>query len=268
MIQLECNINQKLKGEKMKESNDSSLYLSWVFFKNNLGVSFGVIGVLFVLVLLSTIQYIGFVFSLLEAFLIISIGAFFAKKIVNCNSEDEMAEISRKTTFQSFIMDNLTMALGVYLGSLIVFILIFAIIGVLGALAGNEIEAMYYTGHISSLAVILIIIDVILLIITFYIYPAVAGEAYMSDNFTDAFKKMFLFLNPKFWKKTFNAKYMILVLIWMMVFPSALILSVLGMFVLVGFVLLFILSLYSAGIYGYAYNIVHLNDKIEIQKED
>ncbi len=252
----------------MKESNDSSLYLSWVFFKNNLGVSFGVIGVLFVLVLLSTIQYIGFVFSLLEAFLIISIGAFFAKKIVNCNSEDEMAEISRKTTFQSFIMDNLTMALGVYLGSLIVFILIFAIIGVLGALAGNEIEAMYYTGHISSLAVILIIIDVILLIITFYIYPAVAGEAYMSDNFTDAFKKMFLFLNPKFWKKTFNAKYMILVLIWMMVFPSALILSVLGMFVLVGFVLLFILSLYSAGIYGYAYNIVHLNDKIEIQKED
>ena len=252
----------------MKESNDSSLYLSWVFFKNNLGVSFGVIGVLFVLVLLSTIQYIGFVFSLLEAFLIISIGAFFAKKIVNCNSEDEMAEISRKTTFQSFIMDNLTMALGVYLGSLIVFILIFAIIGVLGALAGNEIEAMYYTGYISSLAVILIIIDVILLIITFYIYPAVAGEAYMSDNFTDAFKKMFLFLNPKFWKKTFNAKYMILVLIWMMVFPSALILSVLGMFVLVGFVLLFILSLYSAGIYGYAYNIVHLNDKIEIQKED
>jgi len=54
------------------------------------------------------------------------------------------------------------MALGVYLGSLIVFILIFAIIGVLGALVGNEIEAMYYTGQISSLAVILIIIDVIL----------------------------------------------------------------------------------------------------------
>ena len=247
----------------MKESNDSSLYLSWVFFKNNLGVSFGVIGVLFALMLLSMIPYLGFVFSLMEGFLIISIGAFFAKKIVNCNSESEMVDISKNTTFKSFLFDNISMAVGVYLGSLIVFILIFAIIGVLGALAGNEIEAMYYTDHISSLAVILIIIDVVLLIIAFYIYPAVVGEAYMCGNFTDAFKKMFLFFNPKFWKKTFNAKYMILVFIWMMVFPSALILSVLGMFVLVGFVLLFILSLYSAGIYGYAYNIVHLKDNAE-----
>jgi len=71
-------------------------------------------------------------------------------------------------------------------------------------------------------------------------------------------KNVFIF-KSEILEKTFNAKYMILVLIWMMVFPSALILSVLGMFVL---------SLYSAGIYGYVYNIVHLNDKIETQKED
>jgi len=75
----------------------------------------------------------------------------------------------------------------------------------------------------------------------------------MSDDFTDAFKKVFLMLNPSFWKKTFNVRYMILVFIWMLVFPTAFLLAFISMFVLIGFILLFILLLYSSAIYGYAY---------------
>ncbi len=237
----------------MRESNDSALYLAWVFFKSNLAVSFSIIGILFLLMMFSFVPIIGFISSILISFVGITIGAFFAKAVIKAKTPEEMVEIAKSTTVKSLLMDNMSVAIGVYLASLIVFIIAFIVIGLLGSLVANDIAYFQYTGHVSATAIILMIIDLALILILFYIYPAVIGHAYMSDDFTDAFKKVFLMLNPSFWKKTFNVRYMILVFIWMLVFPTAFLLAFISMFVLIGFILLFILLLYSSAIYGYAY---------------
>jgi hypothetical protein len=245
----------------MKESNDSALYLAWVFFKSNLVLSFATLGILFVLLLLCAVPIVNIIAIFALTFVFISIGAFFAKKISSCNSAKEMAEIAKKTTIKEFLLENIFVAIGAYLGSIVIMLLISIVLGVIFGVAANGFNEMFYSGKFSIISFIATIIGLVLMFVFFYIYPAVMGEAYLSNSFGEAFKKFFLFFNVNFWKKTFNVKYMILISIWMMVFPTALTLSIFLTFVIVGILLLYILMLYTSGIYAYAYNIVHSNEQ-------
>jgi len=89
-----------------------------------------------------------------------------------------------------------------------------------------------------------------------YIFPGVTGEVMAAEGFGPAFMKTFLLFNPKFWKRTFNKDYFLLILLWsVIVFVAAVVLSWFTVSILlipIALIGVYFLSLYNAAIYFFA----------------
>jgi len=247
----------------VEKNNITAMKLSFNFFKGNYALSFGALAILVVLLIFSAIPILGIIFAIFYSILSISIQIYFGKSVNEIETIDEITTKASETKIADFLTKYLSIASGGFLGLFFVALLLFFIFFIISIPFGvinmqsfsnmNSNQLMFEMATQYSIPSI-----IILLIIGFllYIFPAVFGKIIFSENFNEAFKNSFLLLNPKFWKKSFNKEYFILILIWSIIVTFVYIFSIFlsSTFILlpVALLLLYLLSLYNAAIYVFA----------------
>lgn len=245
-------------------SNITALKLAVSFFKGNYALSFASIAILLVLSIFSILPLIGILFVFGYSILSLAIQIYFGKKIKTIEKEEEIEEIASQTKIGDFLTKYIAEAAGAFLGLFLIslaFVFIFTVLATIfgGSFTMEEIQGMsdqekifYMMGAFSVPSTIILIIGGFLL----YVFPAVMGEVFLSEGFNEAFKKVFLLVNPSFWKKTFNKNYFILIVVWsIIVFIFAVISLILSSTVIllpVVLILAYLLSLYNSAIYVFA----------------
>ena len=243
-------------------SNKTAINLAINFFKGNYALSFAAIAILFVISLLNFIPIIGIFFLISYAIFSLSIQIYFAKAIEEIENEEDMEDIAASTKIGEFLNKYFSTAAGGFSGLLIIGILLSIFIGILLAAFGStsiSIEQMQGMNE-EQIAMILastysipVLIISLLIGFLFYIFPGVMGYIMSSNDFNEAFKNSFLLLNPKFWSRTFNKKYFLLILFWSIIITIATILlfflSATVILIPIVIILGYLLSLYNAAIY-------------------
>ncbi|WP_457564319.1 hypothetical protein [Caminibacter sp.] len=236
----------------MKKSNATALKFAGVFFSSNLALNFLTIGVVVLLALISLVPVIGIISGILLSFVVYSYQVYLGKNISGLNSEEEVVKFAKETKLGDFLFKYFNVAAGIWVGSLIVFGVIGFIFFVLGLAPLIHDYQMYkYTGnmYLSSSVIVVNLFFLLIYGFLFYVFPGVVGEAMKTETFADSLKKMFLLINPKFWVKTFNVKYFLLILGWSIIVTIGVIIGEVTLLFLIGFLILYYLSLYSAIIF-------------------
>ncbi|NPA81237.1 MAG: hypothetical protein GXO31_01375 [Epsilonproteobacteria bacterium] len=246
----------------LRPSNKTAINLSIGFFKGNYALSFAAISILFVISLLTFIPILGLFFLISYAIFSLSIQIYFAKSVEEIEQESQIEEVAASTKIGDFLNKHFSTAAGGFVGMAIVSLLFFFLTGVLFALMGSgavSVEEMKTMSEEQLTMTIISSYSIPILLISFiggflfYVFPAVMGYVMNSNNFNEAFKNSFLILNPKFWRRTFNKEYFVLVFIWSII---ATLLTMIAFFasavivlIPISIILLYLLSLYNAAIY-------------------
>ncbi len=230
-------------------SNSNALKATLEFFKNNYSLNLITVSILMLLIFLGMVPGTGMVFMLAYSILSIAVQIYFGRVILNVKSLEEVAQKAKETTLGDYLTQYLHVAAGAFLALFLLVAFIFGILSELNSLASN--------GNIAGL---IGLIFLVLLAMALYTLPAAMGEVIKSDTFQDGFKNVFLILNPKFWKKTFNKEYFILISIWSLVLffigflmmPFSRVLFLIPVVVILGY----LTNLYSGAIYLFASEIL------------
>ncbi len=243
-------------------SNKTAINLAINFFKGNYALSFAAIAILFVISLLNFIPIIGIFFLISYAIFSLSIQIYFAKAIEEIENEEDMEDVASSTKIGEFLNKYFSTAAGGFSGLLIIGILFSIFAGILLAAFGStsiSIEQMQGMNEEQIAMTLIGAYSIPVLVISFaigfflYIFPGVMGYIMSSNDFNEAFKNSFLLLNPKFWSRTFNKNYFLLILFWSIIITIATILLFLlsATVILIPIVIIlgYLLSLYNAAIY-------------------
>ncbi|WP_281950808.1 hypothetical protein [Nitrosophilus kaiyonis] len=248
----------------VEKSNINALKLAFSFFKGNIALSLAAIAILLVISFFSILPLIGIVFVFAYSILSLSIQIYFGRGIKEVKSIEEMENFAKDTKIGDFLTKYIAEATGAFLALFfisLVFIFAFALLTAIfsGTISMEEIKGMNEQQIIFYMMSSYSIPGTVMLLIAgffFYIFPAVMGEVILSEGFNEAFKKVFLLINPAFWKKTFKKDYFLLILFW------SIIVFIFGIFIVflsstiillpIVLILAYILSLYNAGIYLFA----------------
>ena len=246
----------------IKPSNKEAINIAVNFFKGNVALSLAAIAILVTLALLKIVPFIGIAFAFAYSILSLAIQIFVARQIPELSRSEEMADVAARTKLGDFLTRHLDVATGGFLGIfLIMMVLAMVFVGLIGmnidiqSMNSGNMEAVaasiYTTGTLGSLLLMMIVSMWL-----GYVFPGVLGEVMMAPDFGSAFLKSFLLFNPRFWKRTLNKDYFLLILLWTaIVFVAAFILSWFTVSILllpVALVGLYFLSLYNAAIYFFA----------------
>ncbi|WP_456432960.1 hypothetical protein [Nitratifractor sp.] len=247
-----------------KGNNTKAMSLAIAFFKGNVTLSLIATGVLIGVALLQFVPIVGVFFLFVYPVLAFAIQVYVGRLTADVTDEDDMAERAAESTLGDLFLKHIDVAVGGFLGFFLIFftlgMIFFLLLGTsvdFAALSRNDAQAfvvsMLTPGNLITLAVLLIVG-------TFlgYVFPGVMGEVILADDFAAAFKKSLLLLSPKFWKRTFNGTYFVLVLVWsLIVMAVSFVISVLGSSIVllpVALVLVYLLSLYNASVYIFAHD--------------
>ena len=246
----------------IQPNNKEAINIAVNFFKGNVALSLAAIAILVTLALLKIVPFIGIAFAFAYSILSLAIQIFVARQIPRLSRSEEMAEVAARTKLGDFLTRHLDIATGGFLGIfLIMMVLAMIFLGLMGMnidvqnLSTGDMQAVtasiYTSGALGALSLILLVSMWL-----GYIFPAVLGEVIMAPDFNSAFLKSFLLFNPRFWKRTLNKDYFLLILLWTaIVFVAAIILAwfTASIFLLpIALIGLYFLSLYNAAIYFFA----------------
>jgi len=246
----------------IQPSNKEAISIAVNFFKGNVALSLAAIAILVTLALLKIVPFIGIAFAFAYSILSLAIQIFVARQIPRLSRSEEMAEVAARTKLGDFLTRHLDIATGGFLGIfLIMMVLAIIFLGLMGmnidvqSLSTGDMQAVtasiYTSGALGALSLILLVSMWL-----GYIFPAVLGEVIMAPDFNSAFLKSFLLFNPRFWKRTLNKDYFLLILLWTaIVFVAAIILAWFTASILllpIALIGLYFLSLYNAAIYFFA----------------
>jgi len=250
----------------IQPSNKEAINIAVNFFKGNVALSLAAIAILVTLALLKNVPFIGIAFAFAYSILSFAIQIFVARQIPELSGSEEMADVAARTRLGDFLTRHLDMATGGFLGIfLIMMVLATLFIGLLGMSidiqsmnSGNmeAVAASIYASGATGTLLLMLFLSMWLV----YIFPGVMGEVMTAPDFIQAFFKSFLLFNPKFWKRTLNKDYFLLVLVWAaIVYVAAIILSwfTVSIFLLpIALIGIYFLSLYNAAIYLFAHELL------------
>jgi len=257
----------------VEKTNFNALKLAWSFFKGNLKLNLLAILVMFVFTIFSLIPLLGIIFSLLTYLIVFSYQVYIGKHISVFDNEEGIIEFVKNINLSDYLFKYLPISLGAWFGFLLVGVLYFIVFAGLFMLTGSTLNYdIYGNMQLSSTSVIIILFALILFGLLLYIYPAIMGKIFTSNNLGDAFKNVFLFFNIKFWKETFNAKYFLLILIWSIISILGIIIGEVMIFSIIllpiGLIIIYYIGLYSALIYSYSYQIIESNITKNIKNKE
>ena len=246
----------------IQPSNKEAINIAVSFFKGNVALSLAAIAILVTLALLKVVPFIGIAFAFAYSILSFAIQIFVARQIPELQESEAIADVAARTKLGDFLTRHLDIATGGFLGIfLILMVLAMVFIQVLGmsidsqSINSGNMQALTAsidtTGAIGSLLLMMIVSMWL-----GYLLPGVMGEVMTSSTFAEAFFKSFLLFNPRFWKRTLNKDYFLLVLLWtVIVFVAAMVISwfTVSIFLLpVALIGIYFLSLYNAAVYYFA----------------
>ena len=245
-----------------KAGNREAFSLAVDFFKGNIALSLGAIGILITVALLQMVPIVGIVFGFAYPILSLAVQVYVGRQAAAVSSESEMAETASRTTLSDLFVKHIDIATGAFLGFFILLallsILFFLLMGSafdMQALQSNNAEAFYASMDIGK-AMGTFALFMILLMWLGYLMPGVLGEVILAEDFGDAFRKSLRFFSPAYWKRTFNKEYFILVFIWsIVVFVAGMVISWLFASLLlapIALLALYCVSLYNAAVYVFA----------------
>lgn len=237
--------------------NSEAIDIAFGFFKGNVALSLAAAAVLVIVALLSRIPIAGVIFAFGYTILSLEIQVYVARHIPDDNNSDEIDEIAEKTRLGDFLSRYLDVAAGGFIGFfLITLLLVLLFAMVLDGFSGIGNTATMLQSMLSVVGGTLALLLLLLLFWFGYLLPGVTGEVLMSDGFGPAFKASLLFFSPRFWKRTLNKHYFVLVAIWsVIVFFAALILGFFFQIIWllpIGLIGAYFLSLYNAALYRFA----------------
>lgn len=245
-----------------KGGNKEAFSLAIEFFKGNIALSLGAIGILIAVALLQLVPIVGIVFSFVYPILSLAVQVYVGRHVPEIGEEREMGAVAARSTLSDLFLKHIDIAAGGFLGlfSIMLFfgmilLLLFSGSVDMNALATDNTEAFMASVNIGAMMGGLTIM-LLLVMWLGYLTPGVMGEVILSDNFSQALRRSFLFFSPSFWKRTFTKEYFLLVLVWsLVVFVAGLVASWLFASIFlspVALILLYGIALYNAAVYVFA----------------
>ncbi len=245
-----------------KAGNKEAFGLAVEFFKGNIALSLGAIGILIAVALLQMIPIVGVVFAIAYPILSLAVQVYVGRLAALVEDEAQMEKEAARSSLSDLFIKHIDIAAGAFLGFLIIIMLLsFLLFFILGGavdvqalMAGNtqQIEASMNVGAFMGG----MFFFMILVMWLGYLTPGVLGKVILSDDFASAFRSSLLFFSPSFWKSTFNKDYFVLVLIWsIVIFVAGMVISWLFVSILlspIGLLALYCLSLYNAAVYVFS----------------
>jgi hypothetical protein len=250
-------------------NNQTAFLLAWEFMKNNWKLTVLTILIEIALIVLGFVPILGVFFSLLLSLVIFNEQIYFGKAVLLSKANvEKIREISKQTSLSKFLFEYIGIAIGSYLG----FFIVLLIIGIVAAILMNfGIYDNYGQVTITPLGYFLLLIIAVYLGIISYIAPAVMGEVLKSNDFSEAFKRVFLVFNWNFWKKSFNKDYFIFVFLWSLIMFGLLIIGEILVISVVlspiGILIFYFLGLYDGAAFVFASELLEKNSKIEETEE-
>jgi len=263
-----------------KLGNKEAINLAIAFFKGNIALSLGALAILIVVGLFKLIPIVGIFFAILYPILTFSIQIYVGKIANEIDSENQMLRISSQSRLKELLFRYIDIATGGFLGSLIVVFFIFFLMGLAinlsfdtSMLQTSDIQALYnsinggvaiensdlqnfYASINPDVAMVALAIFLSIVMWFGYLMPGVFGEIILANSFRDAFKKSLYFFYPKFWAKTLNGNYFVLIFIWsLIVFLAGILTSFLFISLIlipIALIVLYCISLYNAIVYIFA----------------
>ncbi|ADV46020.1 hypothetical protein [Nitratifractor salsuginis] len=246
----------------IQPSNKEAINIAANFFKGNVALSLAAIAILVTLALLQYVPFLGLAFALAYAILSFEVQVYVARQIPEASNSEEMADVAARTRLGDLLTRHLDIAAGGMLGYFtismvlgLIFMMMFSATVDVSAIQGNDMQAFVAAISTSGAMGVMVFFLLILLFLS-YIFPGVTGEVMAADGFGPAFMKTFLLFSPKFWKRTFNKDYFLLILLWsVIVFVAAVVLSWFTVSILlipIALIGAYFLSLYNAAVYFFA----------------
>jgi len=207
----------------VKPSNLTAFRLAWHFVMGNKWLHTKVVLFILVMTILGSlaVSAIGkdlvalspVIFLILT--LIFSANYYFAQEILHVNSYEEMREIARSTTFSELLFSHITEGAALALGSAMVWG-----IYMLGSMA---LDFLFAPDDIIQRAVARqsgpqAALEVLLSVVLFYLAMGPFGRAMMAGGgFWPTFREFLSIFSPRYWLKTLNIRYFMLVMGWELV---------------------------------------------------
>ena len=238
------------------DDNRYAIDLSISFLKGNWALSLGVIAVLIFFNLLSLIPMIGILFMFGYSVLLTSFQIYVAKASLKVRDTQDMESIAQNSDIKSLFSENIEVAFGATLGLFtisFILITIFTIVFSFTPTFALMQKSPFYIFAPDPVTIIVLLVFLLISMWFGYVYPAVAGEVYLSKNFKGAFTKNFLIFHPTIWEKSINKEYFKLIAIWsLIVFFIALLFAIMFQKIIlipVALIGWYWMSIYSAIVY-------------------
>jgi len=246
----------------MERSHKTAIALAWNFFSGNYALNFATLAILIVLNLLGIIPFVGLLFIFGYTILSLSIQIYFGRKVLEIDDPAKMREVAAQTKIGEFLTEYLPQAAGAFLAFFVITVLLSFLFGTIFALLGGSgmvLDPQMMERDLQKEVVVFGIPVIIMLLLgglLTYFLPAVLGRVIKSEDFVEAFKSAFLLFSPSLWRRCFNRRYFLFVLIWSLIMIVVAILMVImsATLVLLPLVLLlaYLVSLYNAAVYVFA----------------
>lgn len=245
-----------------KGGNKEAFSLAIEFFKGNIALSLGAIGILIAVVLLQLVPFVGILFGFAYPILSLAVQVYVGREVLEVEDERAMGAVAARSTLSDLFLKHIDIAAGAFLGFFtimlllgLLFLLFFSGSVDMHALATDNTEAFMASVNVGAMMGGLTVMLIFLLWLS-YLMPGVMGRVILSENFGEALRRTFLLFSPSFWKSTFNKEYFILVLVWsIVVFVVGLVSSWLFVSIFlspVALILLYGVALYNAAVYVFA----------------
>ncbi len=177
-----------------------------------------------ILTLLEPFPFIGITVIVFEKLLYLSIGIFLIYILKRSKDEKEYFENLEKNGLGTFMFHFIPAASGILLGLFLIgtfwtmfFVLILQYTNSLFVLASPH---SFFAAIASTSTLTQILLGFYLIYLSFYSYVFLGkfGEALSKENFKESFLAiMSSFIDFKYWIKTFNLKYFVIFIVWMVI---------------------------------------------------
>ncbi len=252
-------------------TNKEAINIAYSFFRANIGISLGIVTIMAVAIILQTLPTIGSIFAIIYAILTLSIQIYIGRSVWSIDTPKDIKDIASNANIKDILLSAYSEAIGATMGFLLITILFMMLFGYIisqtidlellqKAISANNVEAVSDMLFKAFTSPAMIIFFIIVLLFT-YLVPAVIGRVMVSESAGEAFVASMGFFHPTVWKRVFtNGSYAKIVTIWSLIlFVAFMILSILFSSLILlplGFVVLYMLLLYNAVIYAFAYNTI------------
>ena len=186
-----------------------AIMLTKEVYSLNKGFFWGITALIIVLAILSNIQIVGLVASVVSGILMFALFLFTGKVFDTSSTMDMFVKEIESISISKLWNDYWKPALGAYLGWVIVVIALIILTTITFSLTGGTSLLMQDEPLASNLTLLLppMILPLIILSLILYVIPLVFANTIRTDTFEDAFKSVFTLFQGTLWRRAFTGGY-------------------------------------------------------------